>query len=110
ARGLAGAGAPRPPARGTPAERGRKRAMKSVSPFSAEPARGWLPPGVLAPFLCIALVTLPDLAATLLLRRFHLLDAKGDPNGPLSFCFRLEERRVGKECRFLGGAEHGRKE
>src|SRR5205823_3892850 len=66
ARGFVGARAPRPPTRGAPAERRLERAMKSVSLYSAEPARGWLPPGALAPFLGIALVALPDVAGTLL--------------------------------------------
>src|SRR5260221_4687667 len=46
--------------------------------------RGWLPWGALAPFLCFVLVALPDLAATLMLWPFHLVDANGNPIGTLA--------------------------
>jgi len=48
-----------------------------------------MPWGALAPFLCIVLVALPDVAATLLLRPFHLEDDKGNPVGVVGFCLFL---------------------
>jgi membrane protease YdiL (CAAX protease family) len=60
--------------------------MTSVRLYSSEPARGWLPWGALAPFLCMVLVVLPDFAATMILWPLHLLDAHGDPIGALGFC------------------------
>lgn len=55
--------------------------MKSTSLYSSEAPRGWLPWGALAPFLCIVLVAVTDVAASVVLERFHLVTAKGDPIG-----------------------------
>ena len=33
--------------------------MRSIALYSPEPAKGWLPWGALAPFLCILIVALP---------------------------------------------------
>ncbi len=55
--------------------------MKSIAIYSSEPPRGWLPWGAFAPFLCILLVAVPTLLVSLVLERFHLEDAKGDPLG-----------------------------
>ncbi|MEO8132452.1 MAG: type II CAAX endopeptidase family protein [Betaproteobacteria bacterium] len=53
--------------------------MNSTTIYSAEPAKGWLPWGALAPFLCVVFVAAPLLGVSKLLERFHLADAKGDP-------------------------------
>lgn len=55
--------------------------MKSRALYSIEAARGWLPWAVLVPFLSIAFVAAPLLAATSVLESFHLADAHGDPIG-----------------------------
>jgi hypothetical protein len=39
---------------------------KSVSLYSSVAASGWLPWGALAPFLCVVLVALPDVFASLM--------------------------------------------
>ncbi|MEP7011274.1 MAG: type II CAAX endopeptidase family protein [Acidobacteriota bacterium] len=62
--------------------------MKSTAIYSPEPARGWLPWGAFAPFLCILLVAVPSLLVSLVLEHFHLENAKGDPLG-LSGLFAL---------------------
>ena len=49
--------------------------------YSPEPARGWLPWGVLVPFLGLAFVIAPAIGASWALEPFHLLDARGDPIG-----------------------------
>lgn len=59
--------------------------MRPVSLYSPEPARGWLPWGALAPFLCLLLVLVPDVATSLALERFHLADARGRPVGLTGF-------------------------
>ncbi len=51
--------------------------------YSAEPARGWLPWGALAPFIGIALVVAPLAAVSLVLVHFHLVDTQDDPIGPI---------------------------
>lgn len=55
--------------------------MKSTAVYSAEPAKGWLPWGALAPFLSIVFVAAPLLGVSMVLESFGLLDAKGDPIG-----------------------------
>ncbi len=55
--------------------------MKSVALFSAEPAKGWLPWGTLAPFVCVALVAAPVIATSLPLEHFGFVDHNGDPIG-----------------------------
>lgn len=62
--------------------------MKSTAIYSPEPAKGWLPWGAFAPFLCILLVAVPSIPVSLVLEHFHLEDAKGDPLG-LSGLFAL---------------------
>lgn len=49
--------------------------------FSAEAARGWLPWGALAPFLCLLFVVLPVLATDPPMTRAGWLDGTGDPIG-----------------------------
>jgi len=49
--------------------------------FSAEPHKGWLPWGLLAPFLCIFFVALCALGPSPLMEQLGWIDAKGDPVG-----------------------------
>ncbi len=63
--------------------------MNSRSIYSPEPAKGWLPWGALAPFLCILIVALPMLALGKAERHLGLLDAKGDPTGFAGLCSML---------------------
>lgn len=60
--------------------------MKSTALYSPEPAKGWLPWGALAPFLCILIVALPVVCLDRLEQHFHLVDAKGTPQGFAGFC------------------------
>lgn len=62
--------------------------MKSSAIYSQEPAKGWLPSGAFAPFLCVLLVAVPAVLVGLVLENFQLEDAKGDPLG-LSGLFAL---------------------
>jgi len=55
--------------------------LKPIALYSADPARGWIPWGVLAPVLCLLLVVPPSLGADNLLEYLGLLDAKGDNVG-----------------------------
>ena len=55
--------------------------MRSISLYSADPARGWLPWGVLAPILCILFVAIPAVAGTKVLQYFQLADARWQPIG-----------------------------
>jgi len=55
--------------------------MRMRAIYSPEPARGWLPWGVLVPFLGLAFVIAPAIGASWALEPFHLLDARGDPIG-----------------------------
>jgi len=55
--------------------------MKPVALYSDQPARGWLPWGLLAPFLCLALVVATSLAGDAVLEPYGLVDANGDPLG-----------------------------
>ncbi len=55
--------------------------MRSTALYSSEPARGWLPWGALAPFLCILFVAIPDVAGTKVLQYFQLADAMWQPIG-----------------------------
>lgn len=55
--------------------------MSSKTIYTDEPARGWLPWGALAPFLCIAFVIAGDLASMPALRPLELENASGDPTG-----------------------------
>jgi len=55
--------------------------MKMRSLYSAEPARGWLPWGALAPVLALLFVVAPLLSVSVALERFGLVDTRGDPRG-----------------------------
>lgn len=55
--------------------------MNPRAPYSAEPARGWLPWGALAPFLCVLFVGTTQYGGSKVLEWFHLGNAKGDPIG-----------------------------
>lgn len=57
--------------------------MRSTALYSSESARGWLPWGVLAPFLCILFVAIPAVAGSKVLQYFQLADAKWQPIGML---------------------------
>jgi len=60
--------------------------MKPTSIYSPEPAKGWLPWGALAPFLCILIVALPMVGVSSVERHFQLADAKGEPAGFAGLC------------------------
>lgn len=55
--------------------------MTSKTLFSPEPHRGWLPWGLLSPFLCIFFVALCALGPAPLMEHFGWQDAHGDPIG-----------------------------
>ncbi len=55
--------------------------MNLPVPYSAEPARGWLPWGALAPFLAVLFVGTTQYGGSKVLEWFHLGNAKGDPIG-----------------------------
>lgn len=57
------------------------RGSRTLAPFPAAAAKGWLPWGVLAPVLALVFVAAPAIAATLLLHRYGLVDAEGEPLG-----------------------------
>lgn len=57
--------------------------------FSDETPKGWLPPGVAAPFICIFLVVVGSLPFDFGFEYLGLLDATGAPSGPLGFCLLL---------------------
>ena len=57
--------------------------------FSDEPAKGWIPPGIAAPFICIFLVAVSLLPTDFGLEYLGLTDSKGSPLGPLGFCLVL---------------------
>lgn len=57
--------------------------------FSDEPARGWIPPSLAAPFICIVLVAVSLLPSDFGLEALGFTDAKGVPLGPLGFCLML---------------------
>jgi uncharacterized protein len=63
--------------------------MKPTAIYSSEPAKGWLPWGALAPFLCILIVALPMLGVSSVEEHFQLVDAKGDPLGFPGLCSML---------------------
>ncbi|MBX9615158.1 MAG: CPBP family intramembrane metalloprotease [Caulobacteraceae bacterium] len=55
--------------------------MTSKTLFSAEAHRGWLPWGLLSPFLCIAFVAMSLLGTSPWLKSLGLEDSSGDPIG-----------------------------
>ena len=57
--------------------------------FSDEPAKGWIPPSIAAPFICILLFAFSMTPGDLGLEYLGLTDAQGSPRGPLGFCLLL---------------------
>lgn len=57
--------------------------MKPKALYSSAPARGWLPWGVLAPFLLLVFVIVPVLGTDDAMERMNLVTASGDPIGLL---------------------------
>lgn len=57
--------------------------------FSEETPKGWLPPSIAAPFICIFLVAVGSLPFDFGFEYLGLVDAKGAPLGPLGFCLLL---------------------
>ena len=57
--------------------------------FSDETPKGWIPPSIAAPFICIFLVAISMTPSDLGLSYLGLTDAKGSPRGPLGFCLLL---------------------
>ena len=57
--------------------------------FSEETPKGWLPPSIAAPFICIFLVAIGSLPFDFGFEYLGLVDAKGAPLGPLGFCILL---------------------
>lgn len=57
--------------------------------FSDETAKGWIPPSIVAPFICIFLVAISLLPTDFLFEYLGLTDAKGSPQGPLGFSLML---------------------
>ncbi|MEO6386841.1 MAG: CPBP family intramembrane glutamic endopeptidase [Croceibacterium sp.] len=54
--------------------------------FSDETPKGWIPPSIAAPFICIFLVAAGSLPFDYGFEYLGLVDAKGAPLGPLAFC------------------------
>ncbi len=57
--------------------------------FSDETPKGWIPPSIAAPFICIFLVAISMTPGDLGLEYLGFTDAKGSPLGPLGFCLML---------------------
>jgi len=57
------------------------KAPRADAPYSPEPARGWLPWGLLAPVLGLIFVAIPAVATDNLFERMGFLTPKGDPIG-----------------------------
>ncbi len=57
--------------------------------FSDEAPKGWLPPSIAAPFICIFLFAISMTPSDLGLEYLGFTDAKGSPQGPLGFCLLL---------------------
>lgn len=57
--------------------------------FSDEPAKGWIPPSIAAPFICIFLFAISMLPFDFVMEYLRLTDAKGSPRGPLGLCLLL---------------------
>src|SRR5687768_392703 len=55
--------------------------MDLRSIYSLAPARGWLPWGLLAPFVCLVLAVATEVPAALLLEHLGAIDANGDTIG-----------------------------
>ena len=57
--------------------------------FSGEPAKGWIPPSILAPVICIFLLVVSMLPGDLGLTYFGFTEPMGPPRGPLGFFLML---------------------
>lgn len=57
--------------------------------FSDEPAKGWIPPSIAAPFICIFILIISMLPGDLGLSHFGFTDATGSPQEPLGFFLML---------------------
>ena len=57
--------------------------------FSDETPKGWIPPSIAAPFICIFLVAISMTPGDLGLEYLGFTNAKGSPLGPLGFCLML---------------------
>jgi uncharacterized protein len=57
--------------------------------FSDETPKGWIPPSIAAPFICIFLVAISMTPGDLGLTYLGLTDPMGSPRGPLGFCLML---------------------
>ncbi len=57
--------------------------------FSDETPKGWLPPSIAAPLICVLLVAVGSLPFDFGFEYLGLVDAKGAPSGPLAFCVLL---------------------
>ena len=57
--------------------------------FSDETPKGWIPPSIAAPFVCIFLVAISSLPFDFGLEYLGFTDAKGSPLGPLGLCLLL---------------------
>ena len=57
--------------------------------FSDETPKGWLPPAIAAPFICVFLVAVGSLPFDFGFEYLGLVDAVGAPLGPLGFCLLL---------------------
>lgn len=62
--------------------------MSQIS-FSDEAPKGWIPPSIAAPFICILLVAVGSLPFDFGFEYLGLIDAAGAPSGPLGFCILL---------------------
>jgi uncharacterized protein len=62
--------------------------MKQII-FSDETPKGWIPPSVVAPFICVFLVAAGSLPFDFGFEYLGLTDARGSPSGPLGFCVLL---------------------
>ncbi len=62
-----------------------KRLARSRAIYSAEPSKGWLPWGILAPFFGFGFVLVSVGSLQVLLQQAHLLDAKENPIGLVGF-------------------------
>ena len=60
--------------------------MNSKTIYAAEPAKGWIPWGALAPFLCVAFVVAPFAGVSGVFERLELWSSNGDPIGLAGLC------------------------
>ena len=57
--------------------------------FSDEPAKGWIPPSIAAPFICIFILIISMLPGDLSLSHFRFTDEMGSLQEPLGFFLML---------------------